>query len=114
MSSAVISKSLCSVSKLSPPARALSITVTGVRVPRIIGLPWQILGSITMRSFMVSSSTAILLLLPVFQKHENGIQVLHCPVQLGNGIRGQFFRLGEIVGVFAGFLFEPFEAIESE
>ena len=28
------------------------LTVTGVRVPRTIGLPWQILGSIVIRSFM--------------------------------------------------------------
>src|SRR6187200_154621 len=38
------------VSNVSPPASASSTTVTGVRVPRITGFPWQIFGSMTIRS----------------------------------------------------------------
>jgi len=41
-----------------PPARLPTTIETGVRVPRMIGLPWQIAGSIVIRSSMVVSEYA--------------------------------------------------------
>src|SRR5207247_9030067 len=68
MSSALMRYSFWRVSKLSPPAKWFRMTVTGVRVPRITGLPWQMFGSMTMRSFMASPSPVILLLSAALQQ----------------------------------------------
>src|SRR6266446_4267886 len=94
MSSAVMEYSLWRVSKLSPPASALRITVIGVRVPRITGLPWQIFGSMTMCSFMFLflPKAILVLLLSVLQQRQHLIQFLDRPFQLCDGIGRQLLR----------------------
>jgi hypothetical protein len=46
-SSAVTLYSRCTSSNVMPPARLPTTTVTGKRVPRMSGLPWQMAGSMT-------------------------------------------------------------------
>jgi hypothetical protein len=61
MSSAVTSYSRCTSSNVMPPARLPTTTVTGKRVPRMTGLPWQMAGSMTMRFGAVMVSQMIVI-----------------------------------------------------